>query len=385
MSEAIEKFEIRVADEVLDDLRERLERTRFPDQIPGSAWDYGTDGAYLAELCRYWREDFDWRAQERLLNRWEHFRTTIDGQPIHFLHRRSSHPDALPLLVTHGWPGSIFEFHKIVEPLADPTAHGGEAADAFHVVCPSLPGYGWSGPTREPGWDVQRVAESWAVLMDRLGYSRYGAQGGDWGAIVTTLLGQTDAAHLAGIHLNMVLAGPPAGVENPMEGVPPEELEGLAAMGDFQKYETGYQQIQGTKPQTLGYGLNDSPAGLCAWIVEKFRSWSDCGGDVERRFSRDELLTNVTIYWVTQTINSSVRLYCESMRSGRFGLASGRVEVPTGCAIFPKEILRPPRRWAEAAFDVRHWQRYDEGGHFAALEVPELLVGDMRCFFRQVR
>ena len=385
MSEAIEKFEIHVSDAELDDLRQRLARTRWPDQIPGSGWDYGTDLAYLKELCAYWLEKYDWRVHERRLNGFAQFRTRIDGQPLHFLHVRSKVGDAFPLLITHGWPGSVYEFHKIIGPLTDPEAHGGRREDAFHVVCPSMPGYGFSGPTREPGWDVRRVAEVEAKLMARIGYARYGAQGGDWGALVSTHLGLVDPAHVAGIHLNMVVAGPPPGAANPMEGVSPEELQGIARMGDFQRLETGYQQIQGTKPQTLGYGLTDSPAGLAGWIVEKFRTWSDCDGDVERRFSKDELLTNIMIYWVTGTINSSVRLYCESMRSGRFGLASSKVEVPTGCAIFPKEIIRPPRRWAEAAFDVRHWTVMERGGHFAALEEPEALVTDVRSFFRALR
>ena len=381
---AIEPFEIRVPDAVLDDLRERLARTRFPDQIPGSDWDYGTDGAYLEELCSYWRDKFDWRAQEARLNRFPQFTTEIDGQRIHFIHRRSPVEGALPLVLTHGWPGSVMEFAGIIDVLADPEAHGGRAEDAFHVICPSLPGYAWSGPTRERGWDVRRVAEAWAVLMERLGYARYGAQGGDWGSVVTTQLALVDAAHLCGIHLNMVVAGPPQGVENPLEGLAPEEAQGLADMAEFQKHETGYQQIQGTKPQTLGVGLSDSPAGLAAWIVEKFRTWSDCGGDVESRFSRDDLLANITIYWVTQTINSSTRLYYETMKSGRWGLAD-YVAVPTGCAIFPREIIRPPRRWAEACFNVVHWQSYDRGGHFAALEEPALLLEDVRSFFRPLR
>ena len=385
MSEAIEPFQIRVEDEVLDDLRQRLARTRWPDQIPDSGWNYGTDGAYLAELCEYWREKFDWRAQETRLNGFDQFRTQIDGQTIHFIHQRSPVEGALPLVMTHGWPGSVWLFHRIIDVLADPESHGGSADDAFHVICPSLPGYAFSGPTNEPGWDIRRVAETWAVLMDRLGYARYGAQGGDWGSLVTTQLGLIDAEHLAGIHLNMVVAGPPPGDANPTEGLSPEELKGLADMGEYQKTGSGYAQIQGTKPQTLGYALNDSPAGLAAWIVEKFRSWSDCDGDVERSYSKDDLLTNITLYWVTQTINSSLRLYCESFRSGRFGVADAKVEVPTGCAVFPKEIIRPPRRWAEAHYDVRQWTPMPRGGHFAALEEPELLVEDVRSFFRKVR
>ncbi len=382
---SIEKFEIHVDDAVLDDLRARLARTRFTDQIPGSEWDYGTDGAYLRELCEYWREKYDWRRHEAHLNQFDHFRTNIDGQTMHFIHARSPREDALPLVITHGWPGSVFEFHKIIGPLTDPEAHGGRAEDAFHVVCPSMPGYGWSGPTSKPGWDVRAVAGIIAKLMARLGYDRYGAQGGDWGAMVTNHLGLQDAAHVCGIHLNMVVAGPPAGVENPMEGVTPEEMAAFGGFTEFQQRETGYQQIQGTKPQTLGYALNDSPAGLAAWIVEKFRTWSDCDGDVERRFTKDELLTNVMIYWVTETINSSVRLYCESMRAGTFGLAGQRVDVPTGCALFPREIIRPPRKWAEAAFDVRQWTVMPEGGHFAALEEPVRLVDDIRSFFAKVR
>jgi microsomal epoxide hydrolase len=385
MGRAPERFRIEVAEAVLDDLRQRLDRARFPDQIEGAGWDYGTELGYLRELCAYWREKYDWRAAEAALNRFDHYRTEIGGQTLHFVHQRSREPEAFPLVITHGWPGSVFEFHKVIGPLTDPRAHGGSAADAFHVVCPSMPGYGWSGPTRTRGWEVARVAEAVAELMARLAYGRYGAQGGDWGALVATQLGLQDAAHVAGIHLNMVVAGPPPGVANPAEGLAPKELQALADMGAFQKNETGYQQIQGTKPQTLGYALNDSPVGLAAWIVEKFRTWSDCGGEVERRFTKDELLTNVMIYWVTQTINSSMRLYYETMRAGRFGPAAGRVEVPTGCAIFPKEIIRPPRRWAEARYNVTRWTELASGGHFAALEEPEAFVADVRAFFRGLR
>ncbi len=385
MSDRIEKFEIRVEDAVLDDLKQRLARTRWTDQIEGSGWDYGTDAAYLKELCEYWREKFDWRRQEAQLNRFDHYRTELDGQTLHFVHRRSPVKGALPLVLTHGWPGSFWLFYKIIDVLADPESHGGRAEDAFHVICPSLPGYGFSGPTREPGWDIRRVAEAISALMARLGYQRYGAQGGDWGSLATTQLALIDAEHLAGIHLNMVVAGPPEGESEPTQGLTPEELQGLADMGEFQKTGSGYAQIQGTRPQTLGYALNDSPAGLAAWIVEKFRAWSDCDGDIEKRYTKDDLLTNITIYWVTQTINSSVRLYCESFRSGRFGLADRKVEVPTGCAIFPKDIIRPPRRWAEAHYDVRRWTEMPAGGHFAALEEPEALVDDIRAFFRELR
>jgi pimeloyl-ACP methyl ester carboxylesterase len=385
MSDAIEPFRIQVSDEVLADLRERLARTRFPDQLEGAGWTYGTELSYLRELVAYWRERYDWRRHEALLNSFPHFSTEIDGQRVRFLHVRSPHAGAFPLVVTHGWPGSIFEFHKILGPLAEPTQHGGRAEDAFHVVCPSIPGYGFSDPPRTPGWDARRMAEVNAKLMARLGYARYGAQGGDWGAIISTQNALVDRAHCAGIHLNMVVAFPPSDGGDPMAGLDDVEKAAFGDFAHFQKEETGYQQIQGTKPQTLGYALNDSPAGLAAWIVEKFRTWSDCDGDVEKRFSKDELLTNVMIYWVTQSITSSTRLYYETMHSGRFGPAGERVETPTGCAIFPKELYRAPRAWAERAFDVRHWTRMPRGGHFAALEEPELLVEDVRAFFREVR
>ncbi len=381
MSTEITPFRIDVPEAVLDDLRDRLARTRWPAGAPGEPWGYGTDLAVLRELCEHWRTGFDWRAAEATLNAFPQFTTTIDGQLVHFLHVRSPHPQARPLLLTHGWPGSVWEFTKVIGPLVDPVAYGGSAEDAFHVVAPSLPGYGFSGPTGDIGWDPERIAQCWAALMARLGYARYGAQGGDWGAIITANLGRVDAEHLTGIHLNMVVAAP-ADPANPMAGVLPEEVEGIAAMAHFREHETGYQQIQGTKPQTLAYGLTDSPAGLAGWILEKFRTWSDCDGDVLGYFGPDDLLANITIYWVTGTIGSSCRLYCEARRSGRFGPAQGRVEVPTGCAIFPKELYRAPRVWADAAYDVQHWSRFERGGHFAAMEQPEALVGDVRAFFR---
>jgi microsomal epoxide hydrolase len=384
MSNAIERFEVRVSDVVLRDLRERLSRTRFPDQLEAADWSYGTELTYLRELCDYWREKFDWRAQERILNRFEHFCTPIDGLSIHFIHTRSREPDALPLLLLHGWPDSVFGFYKVIGPLTDPVAHGGNREDAFDIICPSLPGYGFSDAPRQTGFDVGSMAERMAKLMARLGYSRYGTQGGDWGAVISSYLGIVDPSHLCGVHLNMVVAGPPQG-EDATQPLSPEELEALADYGKFQTEETGYQAIQGTKPQSLGYGLNDSPAGLAAWIVEKFRTWSDCDGDVERSFTRDELLTNIMIYWVTGSITSSMRLYCESRRAGRFGPLGERVDVPTGCAIFPREIYRAPRRWAEATYNVARWTEMPRGGHFAALEEPDLLVEDIRTFFRSVR
>jgi pimeloyl-ACP methyl ester carboxylesterase len=288
-------------------------------------------------------------------------------------------------LITHGWPGSVFEFYKIIAPLTDPETYGGNAADAFHVVCPSMPGYGWSQAPREPGFDVQQVAVWHARLMAELGYGRYLAQGGDWGAIVSAYIGRDDAAHCCGVHVNMVLGFPPENDPDAFEGLTEQDMANFAAMTEFFQKEAGYQQIQGTKPQTLGYALNDSPAGLCAWIVEKFHGWSDCDGNPDNAFSRDELLTNVMIYWLSESITSSMRLYCESMRSGRFTAFEGRCGVPTAAAIFPREIIRPPRKWAERMYDIRQWSEFRAGGHFAALEQPEALVDDVRKFARTLR
>jgi microsomal epoxide hydrolase len=387
MSDAIVPFRCEIPGDVLDDLRERLARTRFPDELNDDDWSYGTDLAYLRELCAYWRDKFDWRAQEAALNRFEQFKTKIDGLDLHFIHARSPHRDALPLVVTHGWPGSVFEFLEIIEPLRNPTAStgkmAGDAADAFHVVCPSIPGYGFSQAAREPGMHPRKVSGMIAQLMARLGYARYGAQGGDWGSMISQGLAVLDPEHCAGIHLNMVFAGPPQGASNPMEGLGPKELAALADAQRIQNEEMGYFRIQSTKPQTLGVGLNDSPAGLASWIVEKFRTWSDCDGDVESVYTKDRLLANITLYWVTQTITSSTRLYCEAHRAEGLGVPDHR--VPLGCAIFPKELIRAPRSWVESHFDVRQWTEMPRGGHFAAMEQPELLVRDVRSFFRGLR
>jgi len=382
MALEVTPFTVAVPEATLADLHERLARTRFPEQNPGAGWDYGSELEYVRDLVAYWRDAYDWRAEEARINAFDQFLTTIDGQRVHFVHQRSPEPDALPLLITHGWPGSVVEFLDVIGPLTDPRAHGGDPADAFHVVAPSIPGYAFSGPTVERGWSPRRVAGAWATLMAGLGYDRYGAQGGDWGSIITTQLALVDPAHLAGIHLNMVVAGGPPG------GDPGElteaEQQGLADMAKYFETDSGYMQIQATKPQTLGYGLEDSPAGLAAWIVEKFRSWSDCGGDVESAFTRDQLLTNVMCYWCTGTAHSSARLYYEN-RVGDGWVAGQRVEVPTGAAIYPREIIRPPRRWAEASYNITHWREQPRGGHFAAMEQPGLFVEDVRDFFRTVR
>lgn len=378
-----EPFKINVADAVLTDLRERLERVRWPGEIPNTAWDYGANLAYIKELVDYWRTHYDWRAHERQLNRWPQFRVTIDGQRIHYIHARGNGPKPFPLIITHGWPGSIAEFMKIIGPLTDPAAHGGDPADAFDVIAPSLPGYGFSDPTRDRQVNIIRIAEWFTVLMNQvLGYTRYGAQGGDWGAMVTSRLGFADAQHVAGIHLNMVGVAPhPANRQNLSQA----EQTFLKSMDKWRDEETGYQNIQGTKPQTLGFALNDSPVGLCAWITEKFRTWSDCDGAVENAYTKDQLLTNIMIYWVTQTINSSTRLYFEERHHPwRMG-KDDKITVPTAIALFPKEIATPPREWAERAYNVQRWTPMPAGGHFAAMEQPKLLVEDVRAFFRALR
>jgi pimeloyl-ACP methyl ester carboxylesterase len=382
MSSGIERFEIHVEDSVLEDLRSRLARTRFPDQIEDTGWECGAPVDYLRDLVEYWRDTYDWRAQEARLNQFAHFRTHIDGQWIHFIEARSPHPEALPLLMMHGWPGSIVEFLEVIPRLTEPEAHGGRPADAFHVVAPSLPGYGFSEATRTRGWDVRRIARAFIELMRRLQHAHYGAQGGDWGAQIATRIGAFDPEHCVAIHLNMPIARRP---QNP-DPLSEDEQAGLAAMARFQREESGYAIEQATKPQTLGMALNDSPAGLLAWIVEKFRAWSDCGGDPENSYTRDQLITNVMLYWVTQTITSSARLYWESRQSGSLEETPDYVGVPTGVARYPKEeVLCFPRSWVQRHYNVTHWAVMPRGGHFAAMEQPALFVEDLREFFRTVR
>jgi pimeloyl-ACP methyl ester carboxylesterase len=379
VSTAITPFRIEVPDEALADLRDRLRRTRWPEPETVDDWSQGIPLTYVQELCRYWTDEYDWRRSEARLNALPQYRTTIDGLGIHFIHVRSPQENALPLIITHGWPGSIVEFLKVIGPLADPAAHGGDPADAFHVVCPSLPGYGFSDKPLRHGWDVDHIARAWAELMDRLGYHRYGAQGGDWGASVTTSIGQQDVEHLAGIHLNMPVAVPdPATMGELSEA----EQAALAALTHYDKWDSGYSKQQSTRPQTLGYGLVDSPVGQCAWIVEKFWSWTDCDGDPLNLLTRDELLDNVMLYWLPATGASSARLYWESFRQFNREL----VGAPTGCSVFPREIIRTSRRWAEQRFsDLRYWNELDRGGHFAAFEQPDAFVNEVRAFFRLVR
>ena len=374
----IRPFRIDIPQADLDDLRARLARTRWPDQLPGVGWDYGIPLDYVKELAEYWRTGYDWRVHERRLNAFPQFTTTIDGQNIHFLHVRSPEPDALPLIITHGWPGSIVEFVGIIGPLTHPGAHGADPVDAFHLVVPSIPGYGFSGPTRDRGWDVRRIAQAWGELMKRLGYRRYGAQGGDWGSTITRELGLIVPEHLAGVHLNMLFPR----VRDEPSDLTDQERARLQALRRFRSTGFGYYAIQSTRPQTLAYGLTDSPAGQLAWIVEKFGEWTDAG--LPGAVDRDLLLTNVTLYWLTGTAGSSARLYYEAGRSGDWGPPVTST-VPTGVAVFPREIAPPIRRFAEQSNNIVHWAEFDRGGHFAAMEAPDLLVDDIRTFFRQLR
>jgi microsomal epoxide hydrolase len=334
-------------------------------------------------MCAYWRNGYDWRAHESALNRFDQFITTIDGANVHFIHVRSPERDALPLVITHGWPGSVVEFEKIIGPLSDPAAHGGDRADAFHVVCPSIPGYGFSGPTHDRGWDVNRAARANATLMGRLGYERYGAQGGDWGSMISREMAVIDAEHMVGVHLNMLFSAPP-GRPDDFDDLTAAERQSLADTARWSEDASAYSKIQGTRPQTLAYGLTDSPAGQLAWIAEKFRDWSDSDGVPDSAIDRDTLLTNVTVYWVTATAGSSARMYYETMHSPAFQNRLP-VTIPTGAAVFPKEMYRPIRKWAEASHNIVHWSEFPGGGHFAAMEQPEALVGDVRTFFRPLR
>jgi pimeloyl-ACP methyl ester carboxylesterase len=379
-------FRIDVPDADLDDLRERLRRTRWPEKEPVGDWSQGVPLAYLRELCRYWADDYDWRATEARLNGLPQFRTEIDGLGIHLLHVRSPHPGAVPLVITHGWPGSVVEFLDVIGPLTDPPAHGGAAADAFHVVCPSLPGYGFSDKPARPGWGVERIAAAWARLMRRLGYDRYGAQGGDWGTSISASLAQQDPDHVIGIHLTPPLApADPATLDDLTE----RERAALASLEHSAEWDSGYSREHATRPQTIGYALVDSPAALCAWVVEKFWSWADHDGDLEHALTRDQLLDNLMLYWLPRTGASSARLYWESIRQVNewiSGPLADTVTVPTGCSIFPRELQRPSRRWAGRRFtDIRHWNELERGGHFAAFEQPALFVDEVRAFFRRVR
>ena len=376
----IQPFQIEIAATALADQQQRLALTRFPEAETPSDWSQGVPLDYMREVVDYWQDGYDWRRAEANINRFEQFTAQLGGLNIHFLHVRSPEANALPLILTHGWPGSIVEFLKVIEPLTDPASHGGDAADAFHVVCPALPGYGFSDKPSEPGWGVEKIAGHWAELMAALGYSSYVAQGGDWGSAVTTSLGVQDPEHCRAIHLNMVSARPDP---DTMDDLTEAEQSALAGIKHYQDWDSGYSKQQSTRPQTLGYSLVDSPAGQAAWILEKFWAWTDCDGHPENVLSRDEMLDNIMLYWLTASGASSGRLYWESF--GSFGSAP-EIEVATGCSLFPKVIFRPSRRWAEKRYsNIIYWNELDRGGHFAAFEQPELFVGEVRNCFRSLR
>ena len=390
-------FKIQVPNAVLSDLKQRLSRARFADELPDTGWDYGTNLAYLKTLVEYWRDKYNWRTQENRLNSFDQFKTTIDGVDIHFIHQRSKNPNAMPLLLLNGWPSSIVEYEKVIGPLTDPVAHGGRLEDSFHVVIPSMPGFGFSGKPQKRGYDPERIARMWVQLMARLGYTRYSAHGSDWGSGIATRVALDDPSHVAALHLAgcgaAAAPGPTAAAQ-----APPPPTPGLNSLVNA-AHNLGYQEIQSTKPQTLGQGLSDSPVALASWIIEKWYGWSDHDGDVEKTFTRDELLTNVMIYWVTNSGASSARIYYESrhmlggpLPASPFVQPTGRVAAPTGCGAFPSQYDRratpantnteAARKAAETRFNIVHFATMPHGGHFPALEQPTLWVDDIRAFFR---
>lgn len=378
--DAITPTQVSFPDADLDDLRDRLARTRWPERETVGDWSQGVPLATMQEICTYWRESYDWRACEARLNAYPQFTTTIDDVDIHFLHVRSPERDATPLVLTHGWPGTVTEFLDVIDALADPVAHGGEASDAFHLVIPSLPGYGFSGKPAVTGWNREHIADAWATMMSRLGYERFAAQGGDWGASVSNHLAMRHTERIIALHLNLIYAFPSKEPTND-----PEELAKIeafnAANTRHYAWEMGYVEEQRTRPQTLGYGLTDSPAGQCAWVLEKFYSWTDCDGDPIRAFGADRLLDNITTFWLTASGTSSARLYWEGQT-----LHETNVSVPMGGSVFPRELIRPQRHWAERLYtDIRYWNEPPRGGHFAAFEQPELFVDELRAWMRAVR
>lgn len=378
-------FKIHVPDERLIDLRDRLSRVRWPASLDEAGWADGTSLAFMHRLVAHWRDRFDWREQEARLNKLSHFMATIDGADVHFIHQKSATPNAFPLVLTHGWPGSVVEMTHIVGLLTDPAAHGGDAADAFDVVVPSLPGYGFSPAPKSAGVGSREIAGLWRGLMQGLGYERFGAQGGDIGAGVSTWLARRFPEDVVGIHLNYIPGGFRPHVDEQDAPITDEERAFQAMAAGWYAEEGAYAALQGTKPQTLAYSLADSPVGLAAWIAEKFRSWSDCGGDLESVVSMDELLTDISLYWFNDSITASLRLYKENRARPHVFAPGERVTPPMGMALFPKELPTPPRSWVERAYDVQRWEVMPRGGHFAALEQPELLAEEIRAFFRPLR
>ena len=379
----IQRFHIDIPAEEITELQNRLNATRWPNPETPDDWSQGVPLKYAQEFCHYWAREYDWSERQAQLNRFDHFTTEIDDLSIHFIHVKSPEPSAVPIVMTHGWPGSVVEFHKVIEPLTNPVAHGSEAKDAFHVVCPSLPGYGFSGKPAKPGTGVVQVAGMWDVLMTRLGYDAYFAQGGDWGAAVTTAIGLQNLGRCKGIHLNMPTAGPTSEArENPTE----RDKHAMARGRAYQDEDSGYSKQQSTRPQTLGYGLADSPSGQGMWILEKFWRWTDCQGHPENVLTRDELIDNIMLYWLSNAGASSARLYWESFGGAFGGEYEYKVEVPTGCSIFPQEIVPTPRSWAEQRYpNIVYWNELDKGGHFAAFEQPALFVNEIRSCFGGMR
>ena len=375
----IQPFLINVDDTALEDLKARLALTRFPDKETPDDWSQGIPLAYMQEIRDYWQNEYDWKSREALLNQWPGFKTNIQGLDIHFLHITSSSEHAKPLLLTHGWPGSLVEFQKVIGPLTEPEQYGGDAEDAFHLVVPSLPGFGFSGKPNETGWSVEKIGLAWNELMLKLGYKEYFAQGGDWGAIITTQMGVQNLGNMIGMHVNMPIVAPDPETMSDLSDL---EKQALAALQFYQDHDSGYSKQQATRPQTLGYGLADSPIGQAAWILEKFYQWMDCDGHPENIVSRDELLDNVMFYWLNDAGASSARIYWESM--GKTGVDP--VSVPTSISLFPKEIFKTSERWARKRFvDLRHFNVLDKGGHFAAFERPQQFVTEVRGAFRELR
>jgi pimeloyl-ACP methyl ester carboxylesterase len=383
-----EPFKVAVPASVLTDLRARLKKTRWADDFGNEQWAYGTNLETLKQLVEYWQQGFDWRRQEREINRFKHYKTAIEGIPIHFIHERGKGPHPVPLILSHGWPWTFWDLHKVIRPLSDPAAFGGSPEDAFDVVVPSLPGYGFSTPLTTTGVNYWRTADLWVQLMQGvLGYDKFAAQGGDWGALITAQLGHKYADRMIGVHVTMVGGLSLTGGHGPKpEDYGPEEAGWGERTANFFHKESGYFHLQSTKPQTVAFALNDSPVGLCSWILEKRRTWSDCDGQVERRFTQDELLTTMTIYWATQSFGTSARYYYEAVHNPWHPSHEGRlVDAPTAVCVFPKEVILMPRRWVERNYNLQRWTVQPSGGHFAPMEEPERLVEDVRAFFRTLR
>ncbi len=378
----IKPFKINISDEELEDLNKRLVATRWPEKETVKDWSQGVPLSYIKEICDYWVNEYDWKSREEYYNTFTQFITDVDGIDIHFIHIKSPHKEAKPLIISHGWPGSIVEFHKIINPLIDPVSHGGKAEDAFHIVCPTLPGYGFSGKPSQPGTGVEKIAELWDLLMNKIGYNKYFAQGGDWGSAITIAIGKQNRGSCKGIHVNMPFAPPTKeAIENPSD----RDKLAFEGLNYYQEWGSGYSKQQSTRPQTLGYGLADSPIGQASWIIEKFYEWTDCDGHPENILNKEELLDNIMFYWLTKSASSSARLYWES-----FGSFGGNPEekllIPVGCSIFPKEISRTPRSWAEQVYsNIVYWNELEKGGHFAAFEQPELFINEIRSCFRIIR